>query len=81
MSDKILKFLRKLSIKERDQVELAIMRLRAGDVEGLNIKRLVGMDDTFRLRAGRIRVVYTGQGLDVRVIKIAFRDDATYKGL
>ena len=81
MADKIAKFLRRLSAKDRAQVELLFMRLYAGDTEGLNIRQLVGLDDTFRVRQGRIRVIYIQVDSRIRIVKIAFRDDKTYKDL
>lgn len=81
MLDKLLKFLRKLSVKERDGLELLFMRLKAGDTVGMDIKRLVGFDNLFRLRHGRIRVIYENQSAKTRILKVAFRDDKTYKDL
>lgn len=81
MSDKITKFLRKLAKKDREQLEVLLMRLKAGDTGGLDVKHLAGLEDMFRVRQGRTRVIYRNDKKSIRILKISYRDEKTYKGL
>jgi mRNA-degrading endonuclease RelE of RelBE toxin-antitoxin system len=58
MADKIKKLLDKLTLQEREIVKLLILRVKLNDVLGLNIKQLKGHTDLFRVRKGRLRIVY-----------------------
>lgn len=81
MADKIKKLLEKLSPKERDIIKLLIMRIKLDDLEGLDIKQLKGHADLFRVRKGRLRIVYHKSSTDFLVVRIDRRNEKTYKGL
>ncbi len=57
--DRISKFLRKLDAEQRSEVEKIIARIVAGDFSGLDIKKLKGKYDEFRVRKGDIRIIFT----------------------
>lgn len=81
MADKIKKILKKLSQKERDLVKLLLLRIKHDDTEGLDIKRLKGHDDLYRVRKQRIRIVYRKKGSSFLVLRIDRRNEKTYKDL
>lgn len=81
MADKIKKLLAKLSPKERDIVKLLIMRIKLDDIEGLDIKQLKGHDDLFRVRKGRLRIVYRKTPAEFLIVRIDRRNEQTYKDL
>lgn len=81
MADKIKKLLAKLSPKERDVIKLLILRIKLDDIEGLDIKRLKGHADLFRVRKGRIRILYRKNSTCFLIIRIDRRDKNTYKNL
>lgn len=81
MADKIKKLLAKLSPKEREVVKLLIMRLRLDDFEGLDIKQLKGHLDLFRVRKGRLRIVYRKTSGKLLIVRIDRRNEKTYKDL
>jgi mRNA-degrading endonuclease RelE of RelBE toxin-antitoxin system len=81
MTDKIQKLLSKLSSKEREIVKLLILRIKLDDVLGLDIKQLKGHSDLFRVRKGRIRIVYRKTLSDFLIIRIDRRNEKTYKDL
>ncbi|MDZ7744520.1 MAG: hypothetical protein U5K77_02040 [Candidatus Saccharibacteria bacterium] len=81
MVDKITKLLAKLSPKERELIKLLILRLKLDDTEGLDIKQLRGHSDLFRVRKGRLRIVYRKSASKMHIIRIDRRNDKTYKGL
>lgn len=56
--DRIEKALAKLTPKERTWVMQILQRLIVGDTKGLNVKKLKGRDDIFRVRKGNVRIIY-----------------------
>jgi len=77
--DKIQKSLGRLTGKERKRVKEILIQLKNWRTEKLDIKKLRGRDDVFRVRKGRIRIIYR---LDVRggifILTIERRNDKTY---
>lgn len=56
--DKIEKALEKLTRKEQGWVKEILERLVSGKREGLDIKKLKGRKDIFRVRKSDIRILY-----------------------
>ena len=79
MVDKIEKALRKLTEKERKLVKNILTKIQRGGVKDLDIKKLKGRDDIFRVRKGRIRVVFRKNNNKIFVLSIERRSDSTYK--
>ena len=77
--DKIQKELKKLSPKEKRWVENILFHLEQGDFSGLNIKRLKGHGDIFRVRKGDIRIIYRVTGNENYVLAIERRSEKTYR--
>ena len=80
MSDRVTKFLRKLSAKELAKVSECKERILVNDLSGMKIKKLTGRDDLFRAKLGRIRIIF--RKIDearCEIKKIDFRDDQTYR--
>ena len=76
--DKLAKLLQTLTAKERDRLEHALTDLLSGKREGLDIKKLRGFDTVFRLRVGDLRIIFTKEADDVRILEVSRRDDTTY---
>ena len=77
--DKIKKFLQKLSKKELDIVVKIIVRVESGEYENLDIKKLTGYKNIFRVRVGKIRILFVRSKNDFNIISIERRSDKTYK--
>jgi len=77
--DKIRKALAKLTTKEREKIRGVLTRLNAGTLEGLDIKKLKGRDDIFRVRVGDVRVIYKAERGSIFVLAIQRRTETTYK--
>lgn len=78
MTDRIQKFLRKLSERERRAIELLVQRIMAGNLTGLDIAKLKGdAYNVYRVRKGAIRVIFQ-KGDDMRILAIERRSDTTY---
>ena len=81
MADKIKKILAKLTVKEQEIVKLLILRVKLGDTDGLNISHLKGHTDLFRVKKGRIRIVYRMKSSKILIVRIDRRNEKTYKDL
>jgi mRNA interferase RelE/StbE len=77
--DKIEKALAKLTAAERMRVKKALAVLLGGKMMGLDVKKLKGHSDIFRLRIGNLRVIYQKKKEKVFILIIARRSEKTYK--
>lgn len=81
MADKIEKLLAKLSKQERNLVKLLILRITMDDTFGLNISRLRGYKNLFRVKKNRIRIIYSKNNKDIQIVRIDRQNEKTYKDL
>ncbi len=77
--DKIQKALNKLSVKEKKLVKDILLRLNAGDVLGLDIQKLKGHADIFRVRKSDLRIIYRQKNQAIFVLAIERRSEKTYR--
>ena len=70
MSDAIAKFVRKLTPAQRDLISELMLKIRCGDLAGLDVKKMTGKRELYRVRKGKIRIVFD---TDKRIIDINFR--------
>ena len=77
--DKIQKALNKLSDKERKLMKEILARLNAGDILGLNIQKLKGHPDIFRLRKGDLRIIFRKIQKNIFLLAIERRSEKTYR--
>ena len=76
--DKITKFLKKLSFKERDGIEHILDKIERRDIIDLDVKKLRGKENIFRVRKGSIRIIFLMKNHTTNIITIERRSDATY---
>lgn len=76
--DAIKKALQKLSKKDRTVVLDIIESLLRGETNSLDIKKLRGLE-LYRVRKGRVRVIYYIEDEKPVVYKIDLRKENTYK--
>jgi len=79
--DKIKKALKKLSEKERKMVKNILAKLQKEDVRDLDVKKLKGRDDIFRIRKRNIRIIFQKTGKGIFILSIERRREKTYKNL
>ena len=77
--DRIDKALRRLTPKEKGHVKELAKTLQLGRFSGLNIKKLKIGNDIFRVRKGRIRIIYQVRDNQIFILKITFRKEDTYR--
>ena len=77
--DKIQKALEKLTLKEKKKVKEILIKLKNQQLKSLDIKKLKGREDIFRVRKGRIRIVYkTDPKGSIFILIIERRNDTIY---
>lgn len=76
--DAIEKALRKLTARERKSIKEILVKLTSRKTSGLDIKKLRGREDIFRVRKGDIRIVYRKSGGGVFILLIERRNERTY---
>lgn len=77
--DKIEKALKKLTPKEREIVKKILTNLQNQQLQNLDLKKLKGHDNIFRVRHGKIRIIYrVDQSGAIFVLAVERRSDTTY---
>lgn len=77
--DKIAKALKKMVAGEKEIVKAILVKIDRLDFNGLDIKKLKGRQDIYRVRKGKIRIIYRLND-DNRLIVLTLerRNDNTY---
>lgn len=77
--DKIAKALLSLSIKERELIKSILLKVKAGDFSGLDLKKLKNCTDIFRVRKGKVRIIFRQDSADnYFILAVERRSDNTY---
>ncbi len=81
MVDKIEKALRKLTEKERKAIKNILTKIKKEKIKDLDIKKLKGRDDIFRVRKGSMRIVFRKKNESILILSVERKSDKTYKNL
>jgi len=77
--DKIAKALQNLSFKEKEIIKNVLLKIKSGSLFGFDLKKLKNYDDIFRIRKGKLRIIFKkrddGQYL---ILTIERRSNKTY---
>ncbi len=77
--DLIQKFLKRLDAKRQAAAQQVIDKIYARDFTTLDMKKLKGYKDLFRVRKGKMRIQFTiDEKGNVELQSIDFRNDNTY---
>ena len=74
--DKISKFLKKLTKKERGVLLKILADLHTLNLKSYDIKALQGYKNCYRLRHGSIRIIFTKEKTQGRILQVSYRKDA-----
>ena len=77
--DRNAKFLKKLSQKEFVTLAEIIEKIKIQDTKSLDIVKLKGYQDVFRVRAGQIRIIFLATRDKIEILEISRRSEKTYK--
>jgi len=56
--DKIQKLLNSLSNKEKLKIKEILLKIKSKNLESLDIKKLKGREDIFRIRKRKLRIIF-----------------------
>ena len=80
--DRVTKFLNKLSQKERNVIKEILEKVKFGNIANLDIKKLKGLGNCFRVRKREIRIIYKiNEKGEAVLLSIERKNDNTYKFL
>lgn len=75
--NKVEKLLRKLSDREMVIVKGLLSKIHSGNYRNLDIKKLKGNKNLFRVRKGNIRIIFSAED-EIRILSVSRRNDTTY---
>ena len=75
---KLDKQLRKIPPKERREIERIIEKILARDFDGLNLKKLKGLKNIFRVRKGNLRIIFEFGKSEPNILAVERRSEHTY---
>ncbi|MEK7478684.1 MAG: hypothetical protein AAB626_02035 [Patescibacteria group bacterium] len=76
---KLERIIKKFSAVERKVIKNTIIQLKTGSFAGLDVKKLQGSRDIYRVRKGSIRIMYyLGADKEIVIFAVARRSDNTY---
>ena len=76
---KLERIIKKFSAIERKVIKNTVIQVKTGSFEGLDVKKLQGSRDIYRVRKGSMRIMYyLGVDKEIVVFAIARRSDNTY---
>lgn len=73
------KLLSRFNREDRIILENLIEKIISLNWRGLNIKKLQGYDDIFRLRKGKNRIIFYKRKVGISIINIERRNEKTYR--
>ena len=77
--DKITKALKKLAAGEKEIVKEILAKIDCLDFNGLDIKKLKDRQDIYRIRKGKIRIIYhVKDDNKITILTLERRNDNTY---
>ena len=77
--DRIQKALQKLEPKEQKVVKEILNKLLAKHFENLNIQKLQGHMEIFRVRKGNLRIIFRQTNKDIFILAVERRSEKTYR--
>ncbi|MDE2001093.1 MAG: hypothetical protein KGI60_00835 [Patescibacteria group bacterium] len=78
---RLKKLLARFTPKERAEIGSLLTRILSFDWTGLDVKRLKGYREYYRIRKGDLRIVYRVADREVFVLTIERRSETTYRKL
>ena len=77
--DKVDKVLNKLVPKEKERIKNIIKTLQSGHFDNLDVKKLKGREDIFRIRSDNLRIIYQIKDNLFFILKLGYKKENTYK--
>ena len=65
--------------QEKNDVIDLLEKITSGTLVGLNIKKLKGYKDIYRVRSGSIRIIFRHTATETKILEISRRSEKTYR--
>jgi len=75
---KVDRFLAKISKKDREKLLHVLIFIQKGRLSGLDLKKLKGQEQTYRVRVGSYRITFEITESTTTILEIQRRGDHTY---
>lgn len=76
--DKIRKAILKFSLEEQKIVKSLLNKILQADFKDLELKKLKGHNNLFRVRKGKIRIIFSQEEESIKILAVERRNDHTY---
>jgi len=73
------KFLAKLDVVRREKVLAILLQIQSGNFGNLDIKKLKGFAQIYRVRVGQCRITFETTQSGINIIETEFKSDNTYR--
>ena len=73
------KLLSKFDKAERKIIEALIEKVISLNWRGLDVKKLKGYQNIFRVRKGKIRIIFSTNGKNISILSVERRREDTYR--
>ena len=77
--DRNQKFLKRLSDKEFVAVQSILRKISQRDTRNLDVTKLSGYKDVYRVRIGSLRIIFLDTGNYTEILEIGRRSEKTYR--
>ncbi len=77
--DKLDKSISRLDEKEKEMVKFVLKKLQNDNLRGLNLQKLKSRKNIFRVKKGKIRIIYQIKDVKKYILAIERRSEKTYK--
>jgi len=77
--DKIEKALNRLGSKGRQKLKGILLQIKRDDFRNLDLKKLKGRKDIFRIRKGDMRIIIYKTNDSIKILSIERRSSKTYR--
>jgi len=77
--DKIQKALQKFGNSELKLIKSILLKLEQGNLQGFDIVKLKGHANIFRIRHGKLRIIFSTENNEVKILAIERRTEKTYR--
>ena len=76
--ERVKKFLKKLSVTKQDEIDEILFKIELGETGHLDIKKLKGYKNLFRVRIGDVRIVFSQDKEKIKMLFIGTRGNSKY---
>lgn len=79
MTDRIEKFLTKLNKKESETYRDIVKAILSNNFDMYDVKKMSGYSNIFRIRKGRLRIIFKKDNEGNEILHVGNRDENTYR--